>query len=155
MPLASIASCVVDFALAFLVMVALMIYFGHVPTASILFLPFLVLLVIIASLGVSLFLSAMNVQFRDVKHALPFMIQVWMYCTPVVYPLRLIEDPLLALLYSLNPMVGVVEGFRWAILGVGTVPVLPLMLSAAVSLILLIIGTFYFKKMERTFADVV
>ena len=78
-----------------------------------------------------------------------------MYCTPVVYPLRLIEDPLLAALYSLNPMVGVVEGFRWAILGVGEVPTKPLLLSALVSLLLLVIGTFYFKRMERTFADVV
>lgn len=155
MPLASIASCLVDFALAFLIMVVLMVYFGYMPTAAILFLPLLVLLVIVASLGVSLFLSAMNVQFRDVKHALPFMIQVWMYCTPVVYPLRLIEDPLLAALYSLNPMVGVVEGFRWAILGVGEAPVQPLLISALVSLLLLVIGTFYFKKMERTFADVV
>ena len=155
MPLASTCACLVDFLIAFAVMFGLMIYFAYYPTLSMLVLPLLVILLIAASLGVSLVLSAMNVKFRDVKHATPFMLQVWMYCTPVVYPLRLIEDPLIASIYTLNPMVGIVEGFRWALLGVGEPPVQPLLISATVCLVMLVVGTLYFKKMERNFADVV
>jgi lipopolysaccharide transport system permease protein len=155
MPLSAIASCLVDFMLAFCVMLALMAYYGYGLSMNLLFFPVLVLLTFIAALGVSLVLSAMNVQFRDVKHATPFLIQLWMYCTPVVYPISLIKDPFWAMLYSINPMVGIVEGFRWSILGHGSMPVAEICISAAVCSVVLVIGAIYFKKMERTFADVV
>jgi len=154
MPISSIASCLVDFALAMLVMGALMVWYGYSLTPNVLLFPLLVLLVAVAALALSLFLSAMNVQFRDVKHATPFLIQIWMFATPVVYPLSMIKDPMLATIYSVNPMVGVVEGFRWSLLGTGELPVQALLISTAVTLIALVVGAIYFKKMERTFADV-
>ncbi len=154
MPISSIASCLVDFILAMAVMGALMVWYGYPITTNILIFPLLVILVAIGALALSLFLSAMNVQFRDVKHATPFLIQVWMYATPVVYPLSMIKDPMLVTLYSINPMVGVVEGFRWSLLGHGELPVQPLIISTVMTLILLVVGAIYFKNMERTFADV-
>lgn len=154
LPLSSIASCLVDFLLAMLVMAGLMFWYGYPLTMKALLFPFLVILIALAALALSLFLSAMNVQFRDVRHATPFLVQIWMYCTPVVYPLSMIKEPMLATIYSINPMVGVVEGFRWALLGHGELPVQALLISTTVTMILLVIGAIYFKRMERTFADV-
>jgi lipopolysaccharide transport system permease protein len=155
MPLAAILSNVLDFTLSFSVLLALMFYFGVTPTANVVWLPLLLLLALVTSLGVALVLGAMNVQFRDVRHALPFLVQAWMYATPVVYPASLITDPTWHLLYSLNPMVGVVEGFRWALLGTDTAPGVSVLVSAAIATTLLVFGAFYFKRMERTFADVI
>lgn len=155
MPLSSIAACLVDFMLATLVMFALMAWYGFPLSLNILAFPALVLLVFIAGLAISLVLSAMNVQFRDVKHATPFLIQMWMYATPVVYPLSLITDPFWAMAYSANPMVGVIESFRWCLLGQGEFPASSLMISLSVIAACLVVGAIYFKKMERTFADVV
>ncbi len=155
MPLSAILANVLDFILSFSVLLLMMVYYRVVPTANVVWLPFLLLLALVASLGVSLVLSAMNVQFRDVRHALPFLVQIWMYATPVVYPASLITDPVWKAVYSLNPMVGVVEGFRWALLGTDTAPGLSVLVSAGVALTLLIGGAFYFKRMERTFADVI
>lgn len=155
MPLSAILANVLDFILSFSVLMLLMIYFRVVPTVNVVWLPLLLLLAVVTSLGVSLVLSAMNVQFRDVRHALPFLVQIWMYATPVVYPASLISDPLWRAVYALNPMVGVVEGFRWALLGTDTAPGLSVLVSAAVALALLVGGAFYFKRMERTFADVI
>lgn len=155
MPLSAILANVLDFILSFSVLLLMMVYYGVVPTANVVWLPFLLLLALVASLGVSLVLSAMNVQFRDVRHALPFLVQIWMFATPVVYPASLITNPIWKAVYSLNPMVGVVEGFRWALLGTDTAPGLSVLVSAAVALTLLIGGAFYFKRMERTFADVI
>jgi lipopolysaccharide transport system permease protein len=155
MPLSAILANVLDFILSFSVLLLLMVYYGIVPTANVVWLPLLLLLALITSLGVSLVLSAMNVQFRDVRHALPFLVQIWMFATPVVYPASLISDPVWKAVYSLNPMVGVVEGFRWALLGTDTAPGLSVLVSAAVALTLLVGGAFYFKRMERTFADVI
>ncbi|MDP6376438.1 MAG: ABC transporter permease [Pseudomonadales bacterium] len=153
-PLSSMMSGAVDFVLAFSVLVVMMMYYGIVPTLNVIWLPALLLLTVITALGVSLVLTAMNVQFRDVKHAIGFLIQAWMYATPVVYPLSVIEDPLWKLVYALNPMVGVVEGFRWALLGTQTAPGEYILISAAMAVVLFVFGLYYFKRMERTFADV-
>ncbi len=155
MPLAAILSNVLDFTLAFCVLLLLMFYFGVVPTANVVWLPLLLLLALVTSLGVALVLGAMNVQFRDVRHALPFMVQAWMFATPVVYPASLITDPFWSVVYSMNPMVGVVEGFRWALLGTDTAPGVSVLVSATIATTLLVVGAFYFKRMERTFADVI
>lgn len=153
-PISTILSCLVDFTLAFLVLIGLMIYYGITPTANIIFLPFLVVLAMATALGVSLMLSALNVQFRDVKHIVPFLVQTWMFASPVVYPMTMIENEAIRYLYALNPMVGVVEGFRWALLGVDSAPGAAILVSIAVASTLLLMGSFYFKRMERTFADV-
>jgi len=155
MPLSSVLGNTLDFALSFSVLLVLMAYYNVAPTLNIVWLPFLLVLVIFTSLGVALVLAAMMVQFRDVKHAVPFVIQAWMYATPVVYPLSLITDPFWRNMYALNPMVGVVEGFRWALLGTDTAPGPSIIISAAVAFVLLVTGAYYFKRMERTFADVV
>ncbi|MDZ4766365.1 MAG: ABC transporter permease [Chloroflexota bacterium] len=154
-PISSVLSGVVDFALSFIILIGMMLYFGIVPTANIIWLPALMLLALITSLAVGLWLSALNVQFRDVRYTIPFITQLWMFITPIVYPSSLIEDPTLRLLYSLNPMTGVVEGFRWALLGTDTAPGAMILVSSVVAVLLLISGLFYFRRMERTFADVV
>ena len=153
-PLSGALGGVIDFGLAFLVLIGLMAWYGVLPTAAILLLPAFLLLAVAAALGVGLWLSALNVQYHDVQFVVPFLSQVWMYVTPVVYPASLIPEKW-RLLYSLNPMVGVVEGFRWALLGQGNVPATMLGSSTVVTLILLISGAFYFRRMETTFADVV
>jgi lipopolysaccharide transport system permease protein len=155
MPLSSILANVLDFFLAFAVLLVMMVYFDIVPTANVVWLPLLLLLAFVTALGVSLVLTAMNVQFRDVRYVLPFLVQAWMFITPVVYPSSMIEDPLWKAVYALNPMVGVIEGFRWALLGTDTAPGASILISATVATVLLIGGAFYFKRMERVFADVV
>jgi lipopolysaccharide transport system permease protein len=107
------------------------------------------------SLGVGLWLSAMNVQFRDVRYTVPFLTQFWLFITPIAYPSSMIENDVLRLVYGLNPMTGVVEGFRWALLGTDTAPGPVILISTLVSVFLLITGLFYFRRMEKTFADVV
>ncbi len=155
MPLSAVLANCLDFGLAFVVLLVMMAYFGVVPTANVIWLPALLLLALCTALGVSFILTAMNVQFRDVRHAMTFLVQAWMFATPVVYPSSMIEDPFWLAMYSLNPMVGVIEGFRWALLGTDTAPDMSIMISVAVTACLLAIGTLYFKRMERTFADVV
>ena len=126
---------------------------GPGPTPHVLWLPALLALALVTALGVGFWLSALNVQYRDVRHAIPFLTQLWMFATPIAYPSSLLGEPWRTL-YGLNPMVGVVEGFRWALLG--TSPPGPLFaLSAAAALLLLGTGALYFRRMERTFADVV
>ncbi len=153
-PLAGVAAGVVDFGIAFLVLVALMLYYGIVPTLAIVALPALLLLALATALGVSLWLSALNVQYRDVRYAIPFLVQFWMYATPVVYPSSLIPERF-RVLYGLNPMAGVVEGFRWALLGQSAPPGPMLLVSIAMVVLLLVSGACYFRHMERTFADLV
>jgi lipopolysaccharide transport system permease protein len=155
MPLSATLGNLLDFGLAFLVLLGMMVYFGVAPTMNVVWLPLLMLLAIATALGVSFVLAAMNVQFRDVKYAVPFLIQCWMFATPVVYPASLIKDPFWQAAYALNPMVGVIEGFRWALLGTNTAPGLSIIVSSLVAGSLLIGGALYFKRMERTFADVV
>jgi lipopolysaccharide transport system permease protein len=155
MPIATVFSGVVDFLLAFVVLIGMMFYYGIAPTINVLWLPLFVLLAMVTALGSGLWLSAMNVQFRDVRYTVPFMTQFWMFMTPIAYPSSLIEQPWVRTLYGLNPMTGVVEGFRWALLGTDTQPGPIIIASAAVSLLLLVSGAFYFRRMEKTFADVV
>ena len=132
----------------------MMISFRIYPTANILFLPLLLLLALITSLGVGLWLTALNVQFRDIRYAVPFVINAWMFATPIAYPSSLLEEPWQTL-YGLNPMAGVVEGFRWALLGTDTQPGSMVFISAVVAIIVFIGGLYYFRRMEKTFADVV
>ncbi len=153
-PIASVTSGVIDFAIAFIVLLGMMIYYGIVPTLNVIWLPLLLLITCITSLGVSLWLSALNVQFRDVRYMIPFLTQLWLFATPIAYPSSLLSEPWRTL-YSLNPMVGVVEGFRWALLGTETAPGPILIVSSLAALALLVGGAFYFRRLEKTFADVV
>jgi len=155
MPIATVLSGTVDFVLAFIVLLVMILAYGIVPTINVLFLPLFLLLALSTSLGVSLWLSAMNVQFRDVGYIVPFITQFWMFATPIAYSSSLIENRLLRTLYGINPMTGVVEGFRWALLGTDTAPGPIVIVSSAVALALLVSGAFYFRRMEKTFADVV
>ena len=153
LPIASILAGVIDFLLAFLVLLGMMFYYSLFPTINIIWLPFFFLLALVTSLGVGLRLSAMNVQFRDVRYVVPFLIQAWLFLTPIAYPSSLLSEPWRTL-YGLNPMAGVVEGFRWALLGTETAPGPMIIVSTLVALILLISGAFYFRRMEQSFADV-
>jgi lipopolysaccharide transport system permease protein len=155
MPVGAVVGGVIDFALAFAVLLGMMLYYGVIPTARIFSLPLFLLLAIITCLGASFWLSAMNVQFRDVRYAVPFISQVWLFATPVAYPSSLIENPWWRMLYALNPMVGVVEGFRWALLNTDTSPGSVILTSVLAALVLFISGIYYFRYMEKTFADVV
>jgi lipopolysaccharide transport system permease protein len=155
LPLASILSGLVDFVIAFVILIGLMIYYKVTPSFNAIWaLPLFLLLTIVTALGVALWLSAINVQYRDVNYALPFMTQFWLFITPVAYSASLISEKW-QLVYSLNPMAGVVNGFRWALLGVGNGPDIGVWVSVAVSLLLLISGLFYFRNMEKTFADTI
>ena len=153
-PIASILSGLVDFILAFVVLLGMMLAYGVIPTFHILWFPLFLLLALTTSLGVGLWLSAMNVQFRDVRYTVPFLTQFWLFATPIAYPSSLLSEPWRTL-YGINPMVGVVEGFRWALLGAKTVPGPLIIVSSLVALTLLVSGAFYFRRMEKTFADVV
>ncbi|MCK6630313.1 MAG: ABC transporter permease [Anaerolineae bacterium] len=153
-PVATVLAGIVDFVLAFAVLILLMLYYGIVPTANVLWLPLFLLLALITSLGTSLWLSTMNVQFRDVRYTVPFITQVWLFATPIAYPSSLLSEPWRTL-YGINPMAGVVEGFRWALLGADTAPGPIILVSTTAALVLLVSGAFYFRRMEKTFADVV
>jgi lipopolysaccharide transport system permease protein len=154
-PIASVLSGFVDFALAFIMLIGMMLVFRISPTVNVLWLPLFLLLAFITALGVGLWLSAMNVEYRDIRYMVPFVIQIWMFISPVAYPSSLIKNSLLRLIYGLNPMVGVLEGFRWALLGPAYAPGSMLGVSVAVAVVLLVTGAFYFRRMERNFADVV
>ena len=157
MPLGTVLAGGVDFLIAFAVLILMMIGYGIAPTLNIIFLPLFILLALVTSLGVGLWLSAMNVQFRDVRYTIPFLVQIWFFITPIAYSSGEIENELYRILYGVNPMVGVVEGFRWALLGSDSAPAPDGMIfvSAVVALVILVSGLFYFKRMEKTFADVV
>ena len=153
-PMAAVGSGIVDFGLAFLVLLGMMAFYGIVPTVNVLWLPLLLLLALVTSLGSGLWLTAMNVQFRDVRYAVPFLVNAWMFATPIAYPSSLLDEPWRTL-YGINPMVGVVEGFRWALLATDTEPGKMVLVSAVVAVALLVSGAYYFRRMEKTFADVV
>lgn len=152
-PLASVLAGLVDFAIAFVVLFGLMLYYHITPTAAVAWLPLFVGLALATALSVGLWLSALNVKYRDVRYTIPFLTQLWMFATPVAYPSSLIPQPWRTW-YGLNPMAGVVEGFRWALLGKSGGPGLLLWVSVAAVLILLVGGLFYFRRMESTFADI-
>jgi len=153
-PISSLFSGVVDFLIAFVILLGMMIYYGIMPTINVVWVPFFVLLTLVISLGVGLWLSALNVEYRDVKYVVPFLTQFWMFATPIAYPSSLLHQPWRTL-YGLNPMTGVVEGFRWGLLGTQTHPGSMLIASSATALLMLVSGALYFRRMERTFADVV
>jgi lipopolysaccharide transport system permease protein len=153
-PIAAVLSGSVDFLLAFAILLVMMVYFGITPTFAVVWVPMLLLLAVVTSLGVGLWLSALNAQFRDVRYAVGFLVQMWLYCTPIAYPSSLLPEKW-QVIYGLNPMAGVVEGFRWALLGTDTAPGPMLIVSVAVSLTLLVTGGYYFRRMEKNFADVI
>jgi lipopolysaccharide transport system permease protein len=154
MPISSVISGAVDFVFAFIVLLAMMLYYGIAPTATIIYLPFLLILAFGTALGTGFWLCALNVQFRDIRYIVPFLIQFWLFATPIAYPSSLLSEPWRTL-YGINPMVGVVEGFRWALLGTQTAPGPIIIISALAALAVLVTGAFYFRRMEKTFADVV
>jgi len=153
-PLSTTSAGLVDFSISFTVLLVLMAWYGIHPTRHLLWLPFFLLLAFATSLGAGLWLSALNVRFRDVKYAVPFIVQFWMYATPIVYPSSLLHGKWRPV-FALNPMVGVVEGFRWALLGAKTGLGPTIAASALAALLVLIGGAFYFRRMEKSFADVV
>ena len=153
-PISTVLSGFPDFGLAFLVLLGMMPFFGIAPTVNVIWLPLFLGLAFITAVGVGLWLSAMNVQYRDVRYVVPFLVQLWLFATPIAYPSSLIPEPWRAI-YALNPMVGVVEGFRWALLGTATAPGPMVAVSALAALAVFIGGLLYFRRMEDTFADVV
>jgi lipopolysaccharide transport system permease protein len=157
-PIATVLSGVVDFALAFVILFGMMAWYGITPTGNLIWLPFFLMLAMVTALGVGLWLSAMNVQFRDVRYVVPFLTQFWLFATPIAYPSSIVGQQLgqfWLTLYGLNPMVGVVEGFRWALLGTSGPPAATIVASSVAAVALLVSGAFYFRRMEKTFADVV
>jgi lipopolysaccharide transport system permease protein len=151
-PFSAVMASLVDFGIAFLVMIGLMIYYQVWPTLMTLWVIPLSLLALVTALAVSLWLSALNVLYRDVQHMVPFLIQFWMYASPVAYSATLIPTGIWRIIYGLNPMAGVIQGFRWALLGAQPPDIL-LAVSIVMVLILLVSGLFYFRRMEKTFAD--
>ncbi len=159
-PVASVLAGMVDFAIGFIVYIVIILYYSLAPgstytfkfTPGLLALPGLILLAFIATLGVSLWFSAMNVIYRDVGHILPFLTQIWFFITPIVYSASMVSSKW-QIVYALNPLTGVVEGFRWSLLGVHSLPWQMLVVSAVVAVLVLISGVVYFRNMERTFAD--
>jgi lipopolysaccharide transport system permease protein len=154
LPIAAVLSGLVDLFLALGVLLGMMLVYGLAPTANVVWVPAFLLLTLVTALGASLWLSALNVQFRDVRHTVPFLIQAWLFGTPVAYPSSLLPEPWKTV-YGLNPMAGVVEGSRWALLGTDTAPGLILLVSTLVAIALLVSGAYYFRRMEKSFADVV
>jgi lipopolysaccharide transport system permease protein len=159
-PIASVLAPIVDFAISFGVLIGMMAWYRIPPAASIVWLVPLLILAMVTALGVGLWLSALSVEYRDVRFVVPFFVQIWLFVTPVIYPAskvtaKLEELGLPGWLYGLNPMSGVVEGFRWAILGTGTLHISVLLASVGVASVLLVSGAFYYRRMERGFADVV
>ncbi len=153
-PLSSIFAALVDFLISIAVLIGVMIYYQYWPGWNVLWLPLLVVFALFTALAVGLWLSALNVQYRDIQQMVPFLVQVWMYASPIVYPIETIPAGIWRWLYGLNPMVGVIQGFRWALLG-GTPPDITMVISVVMVLILLVSGLFYFRRMEKTFADIV
>jgi lipopolysaccharide transport system permease protein len=157
-PIAGVLSGLVDFAIAFLVLIGLMVYYGVAPTMAVVWLPALLLLAMLTALGFGLWLSALNVRFRDVNYIIPYLIQVWMYLTPVIYGSTLIPERFRFLL-GLNPMTGVVEGFRWVLLGDQLADAqasgVLFAISIAITLLVLMSGTIFFQHTEDTFADII
>jgi len=153
-PLAAAATPAVDLLFALVVVIPLMLWYGVTPGWPLLFFPFFILIALLAALAVSLWFSALHVKFRDVGHIIPFFVQFWMFASPVVYPVSLIPEQWRGL-YSLNPVVGVVEGFRWTLLGQAPPALETMIPSLSIVIVLFVSGVVYFKRMERTFADVI
>jgi len=156
LPLSSVLACIVDFFVAVPILIFMMIYYHYSPNIYLLLIPFYILLTIITSFGVALWFSAMDVLYRDIGYIIPFICQLWMYLTPIAYGSGMISNPKLQFIYNLNPMVGVVNGFRSSLLGVyNTVPIQSIVFSSVISILILISGLVYFRRMEKQFADLI
>lgn len=153
-PFSSVLAGMADFVPAFLVLLGIMFYYGVVPTINMLWLPAFLLLALVTALGSGLWLAAINVRLRDVNFVVPFLTQLWLFATPIAYPSSLVPEPW-RMLYGLNPMLGVVEGFRWALLGTAQTASPILLMSSLIALAFLVGGACYFRRVERTFADIV
>jgi lipopolysaccharide transport system permease protein len=154
LPISAVAVALSDFGISFVFLLGMMAYYGVVPSVAIVTIPLWTMLAIVSALGIGLWLAALNVRYRDIRYTLPFLTQIWLYATPIAYSSSLIPERWRPL-YALNPMVGVVEGFRWALLGSGSLPGTMLMVSTGAVLAILVSGLIYFRTTERTFADVV
>jgi lipopolysaccharide transport system permease protein len=153
-PVAAVAAGLLDFVIAFAVLLGMLVWYGIAPGWHVVWLPALVVLALVTSLGAGLWFSALSVMYRDVQYVVPFLVQVWLYSTPIVYPASLVPERWRAL-YAINPMVGVVEGFRWALLGTGAAPGPMIVVSAVAAVVLTFGGLMFFRRMERTFSDMV
>lgn len=153
-PVAAVLAVVVDFMIAFVVLLGMMLYYGVTPGPAALLVPLFFLLALVTTLGVGLWLSALNVSYRDIRYTVPFLIQFWLFLTPIAYPSSLLDEPWRTF-YGLNPMAGVVEGFRWGLLGVDSPPGPMMAASTITALIVLTTGILYFERKQRSFADVV
>jgi lipopolysaccharide transport system permease protein len=153
-PLATVIAATVDFAIASGVLGVVMLYYRRLPTAHVVYLPLFVLLAVLASLGVGLWLSALNVKYRDIRYVVPFLLQFWMFASPIAYPTSMLPARWRTL-YALNPMVGVIDGIRWALLGTHTAPGPVIFVSSLATVAFVIGGALYFRKVESRFADVV
>ena len=153
-PLSAALSGILDLLIAFLVLIGMMAFYGMVPTANVVWLPFFMALAALTCVGAGLWLSALNVQFRDVRYVVPFLTQFWLFATPIVYPTSLLSEPWKTY-YGINPMAGVIEGFRWALLGTDVVHTSTILVSTLAAFALFITGGLYFRKMEQTFGDIV
>jgi lipopolysaccharide transport system permease protein len=154
LPLAAVLSGLVDFGIAFIILIGMMLFYGIIPTLAVLWLPFLMLLAVMTAFGVGLWLSALNAIYRDVRYAVPFLIQFWMFASPVAYPSSLVPERW-QWLYGLNPMAGVIEGFRWALTGQSQPPQSLFAVSVLAVFLVLLGGLIYFRRMEGTIADLV
>jgi lipopolysaccharide transport system permease protein len=153
-PLTPLLAGLLDFLIAFVVLIGMMLYFKIYPTVYILLLPFLVVLMMLAAGGAGMLLAALNAKYRDIGYTVPFLVQLWMFLSPIVYPSSMVPEKY-RLLYALNPMVGIIEGFRSALLGTTAFPTVMVVFSAFVSMLLFLSGMFYFKQTERYFADII
>lgn len=152
MPLSGIISPIVEFAIAFVILVVMMCFYGYYPTIRILWLPAFTLLALVTALAVGLWLSALNIKYRDLRYIVPFLVQLWLFVSPVVYSSSLLPDQF-RFFYAINPMAGVIEGFRWSLLSTAA-PGSMIIVSCAIILLILVFGAFYFRRCEKTFADV-
>jgi len=153
-PLAPVLAFLLDFAIAFVILIGMMLYYGIYPTVMTLFLPLLVILMMLTVSGVGMLLAALNANYRDIRYTLQFLVQFWMFASPVVYPVSMLPEKY-HLIYAINPMAGVIEGFRSALLGTTAFPTQMLLVSSLTSIIIFIIGALYFRQTERYFADVI
>ena len=153
-PLTPVLGGLLDFSIAFTVLIGMMFYFHIYPTAMTVFVPLLVVLMMFTAGGVGMILAALNAKYRDIRHTIPFLVQLWMFASPIVYPASMIPEKY-RLVYALNPMTGVIEGFRSVLLGTVTFPTQMILVSTTVSVILFAVGMFYFRQVERHFADII
>jgi len=156
LPIAATGTYLIDFAIAMVVLIGMMMFYGIAPTLAILWLPIFTLIAVVTSLGIGIGMSALNAKYRDVRYAVAFVVQIWFFLSPVMYPANSsFVPPSVRPLYDLNPMVGVIEGFRWSLLGIGEGPGLTTLLSAATGILLFVAAVMYFRRLERSFADVI